>query len=67
MMSEKTSMINVSATPSNSMWVFASVVIGYVSRIRPRRTSLAVLWENDTSIEEAVVSGSSTLQLFGWV
>ncbi len=46
---------------------FASVVIGFESRIRPRRTSLAVLWENGRSIEEAVVSDSPTSQLFGWV
>ena len=32
----------------------ASVVIGFESRNRKRRTSLAVLWENGTSIDEAV-------------
>ena len=66
-------MINVSATPnvpepaSCSLWALASVVIGYVPRLRKRRTSLAILWENGASIEEAVLSGSSTSQLFGWV
>ncbi len=66
-------MINVSATrnvpePARcSLWALASVVIGYVPRLRKRRTSLAVLWENGASIEEAVHSDSSTSQLLGWV
>lgn len=73
MTSEKTSMINVSATPNVpeparcSLWALASVVIGYVPRLRKRRTSLAILWENGTSIEDVVVSDSSDWRMFGWV
>jgi len=51
---------------TGAMEKIASVVIGFESRIRKRRTSLAIQWENDTSIEEVVVSDSSASQLFGW-
>ena len=57
---------NVSETASCLLWVFASVVIGYVPRIRKRRTSLAIQLENGKLIEDVVVSDSSTEPLFGW-
>lgn len=51
---------------TGAMEKIASVVVGFKSRIRKRRTSLAIQWENDKAIEEAVVSDASTSQLFGW-
>lgn len=72
MMSEKTGMITISVPPNVPepagclLWAFASVVIGYVPRIRKRRTSLAIQWENGRSIEEAVLSDSSAVPMFGW-
>jgi|GEM_PF-6603962 len=65
-------MICASSTPtvpepaSCLMWAFASVVIGFVSRSRKRRTSLAVQWENGTSIEEVVVSDVAAVPMFGF-
>ena len=66
-------MITQSATPNVpeparcSLWALASVVIGYVPRLRKRRTSLAILWENGASIDEVVHSDVTASQLFGWV
>jgi hypothetical protein len=51
---------------TGAMEKIASVAIGFESRIRKRRTSLAIQWENDRSIEDAVPSDSSTSPSFGW-